>query len=208
MKPSKTPNPPKSAHKKSGSKLPLTKSSVRIIGGLHKRRLIEFVAVDGLRPTPDRLRETLFNWLMGDLQEANVLDVCAGSGVLSFEAISRGASHATLIEFNKNQVSELTKTTQTLKLNNINIIQGDCLKILPTLNTRFDVVFIDPPYSLNLWQDILNKLIDCQLINNNTLIYVEGDRELTQMINNNNIELLKNNKVGAIFAYLIQVKNF
>lgn len=208
MKSTKKPTPPKPEQKKSSSKPSLQKSSVRIIGGQHKRRLIDFVAVDGLRPTPDRLRETLFNWLMGDLQEACVLDVCAGSGVLGFEAISRGASHATLIEFDKAQASQLKQTTQILKTDNVSILQGDCLKILPTLNTRFDVVFIDPPYSLNLWQDILNKLIDCQLINNNTLIYVEGDRELTQMINNTNIELLKNNKVGAIFAYLVQVKHF
>lgn len=207
MKPSKTPNPPKSAHKKSGSKLPLTKSSVRIIGGLHKRRLIEFVAVDGLRPTPDRLRETLFNWLMGDLQEANVLDVCAGSGVLGFEAISRGASHATLIEFNKNQVSELTKTTQTLKLNNINIIQGDCLKILPTLTTPFDIVFIDPPYSLNLWQDIIISLKNHQLIHQNTLMYIEADNPLETLILDNGLDLLKSAKVGQVWAYLAGIKD-
>lgn len=207
MKPSKTPNPPKSAHKKSGSKLPLAKSSVRIIGGLHKRRLIEFVAVDGLRPTPDRLRETLFNWLMGDLQEANVLDVCAGSGVLSFEAISRGASHATLIEFNKNQVSELTKTTQTLKLNNINIIQGDCLKILPTLTTPFDIVFIDPPYSLNLWQDIIISLKNHQLIHQNTLMYIEADNPLETLILDNGLDLLKSAKVGQVWAYLAGIKD-
>lgn len=207
MKPSKTPNPPKSAPKKSGSKSPLAKSSVRIIGGLHKRRLIEFVAVDGLRPTPDRLRETLFNWLMGELQEACVLDVCAGSGVLGFEALSRGASHATLIEFDKNQVGELKNTAQTLKLDNAHIIQGDCLKILPTLTTPFDIVFIDPPYSLNLWQDIILSLKNHQLIHQNTLLYLEADNPLETLIADNELILLKSAKVGQVWAYLVEIKD-
>lgn len=197
----------KNQNSKKDKKNPTPKSQVRIIGGVHKRRQIEFLAVDGLRPTPDRLRETLFNWLMGELQEAQVLDVCAGSGVLGFEAMSRGASQATLIEFDKNQVGELKKTIQTLKLENTTIMHGDCLKILPTLTSSFDIVFIDPPYGLNLWQGILNTLIDHQLIDHHTLIYIEGDRVLDEMIdiNNSHVEILKNSKVGAIFAYLIKL---
>lgn len=75
-------------------------NQVRIIGGQYKRRLISFVDADGLRPTPDRLRETLFNWLLADTLDALVLDVCAGSGVLGIEALSRGAKQAVLIEPN------------------------------------------------------------------------------------------------------------
>lgn len=180
------------------------KSQVRIIGGQHKRRLIEFVAVDGLRPTPDRLRETLFNWLMTELQEANVLDVCAGSGVLGFEAISRGASFATFIELNKLQASHLTQTANLLKSTNTKIINGDCLKVLPTLAAPFHIVFIDPPYSLNLWQAILDKLIIHQLINTETLLYIESDKPIETIIDTP-IKVIKESRVGAVFAYLTQI---
>lgn len=183
------------------------KSQVRIIGGQHKRRLIDFVAIDGLRPTPDRLRETLFNWLMGDLNGARVLDVCAGSGVLGFESLSRGASFAILIEFDKNQANQLKHTAQTLKLDNATILQGDCLAILPTLTTPFDVVFIDPPYSLDLWQKILNALITNQLIHKNTLIYLEADRPLDDLTANNDLVIIKSTKVGQIWAYLCTCQN-
>lgn len=183
------------------------KSQVRIIGGQHKRRLIDFVAIDGLRPTPDRLRETLFNWLMGDLNGARVLDVCAGSGVLGFESLSRGASFATLIEFDKNQANQLKQTAQTLKLDNATILQGDCLAILLTLTTPFDVVFIDPPYSLDLWQKILNALIANHLIHKNTLIYLEADRPLDDLTANNNLIIIKSTKVGQIWAYLCTCQN-
>lgn len=181
------------------------KSQVRIIGGVHKRRLIDFIAIDGLRPTPDRLRETLFNWLMGDLQDASVLDTCAGSGVLGFEAISRGANSATLIEFDKTQVAQLKHTAQTLKLNNAQILHGDCLAILPTLTTAFDLIFIDPPYSLNLWQKILTSLKNNNLTHQNTLIYMEADRPLDELVNDNELELLKSAKVGQIWAVLTKI---
>lgn len=182
------------------------KSQVRIIGGQHKRRLIDFVAIDGLRPTPDRLRETLFNWLMGDLNGARVLDVCAGSGVLGFESLSRGASFATLIEFDKNQANQLKQTAQTLKLDNTAILHGDCLAILPTLTIPFDIVFIDPPYSLGLWQAILDKLILNQLISQQTLLYIESDRPITDIIVTP-MRILKESKVGGVLAYLVHINN-
>lgn len=184
----------------------LQKSQVRIIGGQFKRRLIDFVAVDGLRPTPDRLRETLFNWLMYDLQGAAVLDVCAGSGVLGFEAISRGASRAILIEFDKQQSNQLKATAQALKADTVQILHGDCLTILLTLTTPFDLVFIDPPYSLDLWQGILDKLISNQLINQQTLLYIESDRPITDIIATP-IHILKESKVGGVLAYLITIND-
>lgn len=190
---------------KKSQKPSASKSQVRIIGGQHKRRLIDFFAIDGLRPTPDRLRETLFNWLMGDLNDAKVLDTCAGSGVLGFESLSRGASFAILIEFNKNQANQLKHTAQTLKLDNATILQGDCLAILPTLTTPFDLVFIDPPYSLDLWQKILNALNANRLIHKNTLIYLEADRPLDELIASNHLETVKSTKAGQVWAVLAKM---
>lgn len=182
------------------------KSQVRIIGGQHKRRLIDFVVIDGLRPTPDRLRETLFNWLMGDLAEAKVLDVCAGSGVLGFESLSRGANAATLIEFDKIQAKQLNQTAEQLQLKNTQILQGDCLTILPTLTTAFDVIFIDPPYAQNLWQAILNTLTTNHLTHQNTLLYLEADRPLDEFASSNNLQIVKSAKVGGVWAILGKIQ--
>lgn len=185
-----------------------TKNSVRIIGGQLKRRQIAFIDADGLRPTPDRLRETVFNWLMGKLHNACVLDVCAGSGVLAFESLSRGANMAVLIEYNQAQAQQLQQTIANLQLPNATVIHGDCLAVLPTLNDRFhrafDVVFIDPPYDLQLWQAILDSLINQQLIHNDTLLYIESNKPITDILTTP-LDVIKESKVGGVLAYLAKV---
>ncbi|UTO05849.1 16S rRNA (guanine(966)-N(2))-methyltransferase RsmD [Moraxella sp. FZLJ2107] len=184
-----------------------TTNQVRIIGGLHKRRLISFIDADGLRPTPDRLRETLFNWLMGDLNDASVLDVCAGSGVLGFESISRGASSAVLIEYNSAQAKLLADNAELLKIDaQTTIKSGDCLAILPTLSQAFDVIFIDPPYAKNLWQAIIDLLFTHQLLHKNSLIYFESDREIETVLTAETLAKLsveKSTKIGQAYAYLL-----
>lgn len=184
-----------------------TTNQVRIIGGLHKRRLISFIDADGLRPTPDRLRETLFNWLMGDLNDASVLDVCAGSGVLSYESVSRGASSAVLIEYNSAQAKLLADNAELLKINaQTTIKSGDCLAILPTLSQAFDVIFIDPPYAKDLWQAIIDLLFTHQLLHKNSLIYFESDREIETVLTAETLAKLsveKSTKIGQAYAYLL-----
>ena len=129
---------------------------VRIIGGQFKRRSINFINADGLRPTPDRLRETLFNWLMANIYDAKVLDVCAGSGVLGFEALSRGASWVVMVEPNPTQARTLKHNADILKLtsSHLSIINDTAQHALPTFSTPFDIIFIDPPYALDIWHDI------------------------------------------------------
>lgn len=184
-----------------------TTNQVRIIGGLHKRRLISFIDADGLRPTPDRLRETLFNWLMGDLNDASVLDVCAGSGVLGYESVSRGASSAVLIEYNSAQAKLLADNAELLKINaQTTIKSGDCLAILPTLSQAFDVIFIDPPYAKDLWQAIIDLLFTHQLLHKNSLIYFESDREIETVLTAETLAKLsveKSTKIGQAYAYLL-----
>ena len=160
-------------------------SQVRIIGGQHKRRTVSFIDADGLRPTPDRLRETIFNWLLMDIHDARVLDSCAGSGVLGFEALSRGAAHCTFIEANRLQAEQLNQSAEQLRLepNSYKIIYGAAEQVLEQnagINTPFNIIFIDPPYAQDLWQPILTALISRALINADTLIYLEADKELTQ----------------------------
>lgn len=202
---------------------------VRIIGGQYKRRIVSFIDAEGLRPTPDRLRETLFNWLIADIHDAKVLDSCAGSGVLGFEALSRGAAHTTFIEVSSAQVTMLRQSAEQLRLDasDYQIIQGTAEQVLTqnqTIQRHFDIVFIDPPYAQDLWQPILTTLIKQSLINTETLIYLEADKDLTlqldQLVASINesaepladiaqslirFECLKQTKVGQVVAGLYQL---
>ena len=111
------------------------KNQLRIIGGEWKRRQLPFAAVEGLRPTPDRVRETLFNWLMWDIQNSKVLDLCTGSGALSFEALSRGAAQVLMIEPNRTQAEFLTNNLQLLKVTSqhAKLKIATAQQVLPTL---------------------------------------------------------------------------
>ena len=170
---------------------------VRIIGGQFKRRILHFIDAEGLRPTPDRLRETLFNWLIADMHSAHILDSCAGSGVLGFEALSRGAAHCTFIEMSSAQTQMLRQSAEQLRIDTTTyqIIQGAAEQVLAqnSLHQRyFDVVFIDPPYAADLWQPILTALITQALINTETLIYLEADKALEGQLSQLAAELSEN----------------
>ena len=180
---------PSSAHKSNKNRKvkPIAAGEVRIIGGQFKRRVVRFVDAEGLRPTPDRLRETLFNWLISDIHDAQVLDSCAGSGVLGFEALSRGAAHCTFIEMHAAQAQMLRQSAEMLRLDSDShqVIQGTAEQVLQQkqLVTRpFDLVFIDPPYAEDLWQPILTTLFTQDLINTDTLIYLEADKDLGEQL--------------------------
>ncbi len=178
-------------------------TQVRIIGGQQRGRLVQFCAIDGLRPTPDRLRETLFNWLMGHLLHARVLDVCAGSGVLAFESLSRGADSAVLIEANPTQARQLSKQAGQLGLSANTIIHtAYAQSVLPTLQGTFDVIFIDPPYAQALWHMLLDGLFNAQLLHSDSLIYVEADKPLDNLSDDFALKIHKSTKVGQIYAYL------
>lgn len=182
-------------------------NQVRIIGGQHKRRLLTFVDAQGLRPTPDRLKETIFNWLTGYLTDAKILDACAGSGALGFEAVSRGAKTATLIEPNLAQAQMLKQNAKLLRLSDkLTIVSTDAISALNTMHDAFDIIFIDPPYALNLWQPILKNLLDNALIHTDSKIYLEADKPLHSILDDDTsakFTLIKSTKVGQAMAYLL-----
>ncbi|MEN2751548.1 16S rRNA (guanine(966)-N(2))-methyltransferase RsmD [Psychrobacter sp. FBL11] len=203
-----------------------TAGKVRIIGGQFKRRSINFIDADGLRPTPDRLRETLFNWLLADIHGARVLDSCAGSGVLGFEALSRGAAHCTFIETNQSQYQLLLQSAQQLNvdIDSYQVFHGDAEQILSqnsNFKHPFDIVFIDPPYAKDLWQPILTALIKQSLITTETLIYLEADKDLNEQLNEmvqslssvfatqgfSRFECVKQTKVGQVVAGLYRLES-
>ena len=215
-----------SKRKKSHQAKSSAAGQVRIIGGQFKRRSVSFIDAEGLRPTPDRLRETLFNWLLADIHGAYVLDSCAGSGVLGFEALSRGAAHCTFIEMNGAQSDMLQQSAELLHLgaDTHQIINGTAEQVLMQSHLvarPFDIVFIDPPYAEDLWQPILTTLISQSLISPTTLIYLEADKDLAtqldQLANTFNetsmiqapisFDCLKQTKVGQVVAGLYQLSS-
>lgn len=180
------------------------KNQLRIIGGDWKRRQLAFASIDGLRPTPDRVRETLFNWLMWDVQNANVLDLCTGSGALSFEALSRGAAKVVMIEPDRTQAQFLTDNLELLKVTKARaqLKITTAQQAISTLKEQFDLVFLDPPYSLDLWQTLAEQAD--ALIKPDAFIYVEADRDLSALKLPNSWRLIKNTKAGMVRAGLYQ----
>ena len=120
---------------------------LRIVGGTHRSRVIAFPAVEGLRPTPDRVRETLFNWLGQDLSGRCCLDAFAGSGALGFEAASRGARQVLMLENHPACRLALQQNARALALDTVSVVAGDALEFLCLDPRRFDVVFLDPPFA-------------------------------------------------------------
>ena len=131
---------------------------VRIIGGQYRRRLLDFPGTEGLRPTPDRVRETLFNWLGQDLPGWTCLDLFAGSGALGFEAASRGAAHVIMIERDAKVSSALEHNRAALGINQTDILRVDALAWLANNRETFDLIFIDPPFDSGLAATVLADL--------------------------------------------------
>jgi 16S rRNA (guanine966-N2)-methyltransferase len=149
--------------------------SVRIIGGKWRSRNLRFVSVDGLRPTGSRIRETLFNWLAPTIEGARCLDLFAGSGALCFEALSRGADCCVAIEANSQAVSELRHNQAQLTANNLEIVSGDCQKLLERGNTAkpYDIIFLDPPFDMQLHKQVSRLLISGNWLASKAQIYCE-----------------------------------
>lgn len=131
------------------------RNKVRIIGGQYRRRLLDVPAVEGLRPTPDRVRETLFNWLGQDLHGLRCLDLFAGSGALGFEAASRGAGEVVLVEKVRGVAEGLRRNAQLLGASHLQVQCQDALSFLRGASTAFEVIFVDPPYGSNLLDQVL-----------------------------------------------------
>ena len=131
---------------------------LRIIAGRWRGRRIAVPSNPDLRPTPDRVRETLFNWLGQDLTGAHCLDLFAGSGALGFEAASRGASRVVLVEQDREVCAALEKACALLEASNVNLVRGDANAYLKRETARFDVVFLDPPFRQNALPALLGEL--------------------------------------------------
>lgn len=137
--------------------------TVRIVGGQWRGTRLPVADLDGLRPSADRVRETLFNWLMPALPDARVLDAFAGSGALGLEAVSRGAARATLVERDAGLATSLRATCTRLQGGEaVELVQGDALAWMRRAadeGRAYDIAFLDPPFSLDLWAPALDAVL-------------------------------------------------
>ena len=174
---------------------------VRIIGGIYRSRILGFKdEINGLRPTPDRVRETVFNWLGQDLSGKVCLDLFAGSGALGFEALSRGAKHVTMVEKDQNIARDLRLNQEKLNAPNMEIMQRNALNYLDLSTLQFDVIFLDPPYTGTLLTECLSVLKASNVLAPNGIIYIEYKTAPDL----SGYTIVKQSKAGVVNYMLIQ----
>lgn len=182
-------------------------SKLRIIGGKWRGRKIIFApdAATALRPTPNRVKETIFNWLASVIQDANCLDAFAGSGSLGFEALSRGAKHVVMIDQSSEVVKILKQNAETLHAENLQIIQGNFPEILKGKTfPKFDIVFLDPPFHQQLVEPAGQWLEGNNFLANEAYISAEVEYELPPEKLPKNWEIIRCKKAGQVYYHLIK----
>jgi len=190
-------------------------NQVRVIGGRWRGRKLPVADLPGLRPTGDRIRETLFNWLTPTVEGAHCLDLFAGSGALSLEALSRGANRAVCLDNQPAVVSALLAIGQQLEIVGFEPIQQDALAWLkrPAANTntvdskcdRFDIIFLDPPFESKLLQPAIDALAASDCVKDGALVYIERSRTAEDVRLSDGWEMVKDKQTGNIRFSLIEV---
>ena len=177
-------------------------NQVRINAGEWRSRLIKFPDVEGLRPTPDRVRQVLFNWLGQELFGLKCLDLFAGTGVMGFEALSRGAEQVVMIEKSKPAYQALMHNKTSLNATKATILNSDALQFLSQNTTLFDVIFIDPPYQQG-WLDKVLPIVMPHL-KPDGLVYVEAEYALSDTPT---WQVYKHGKAGNVFYHLLAINS-
>ncbi|MBC7405002.1 MAG: 16S rRNA (guanine(966)-N(2))-methyltransferase RsmD [Cytophaga sp.] len=186
---------------------------VRLIGGMWKRTPLDVISAEGLRPTPDRVRETVFNWL-NHLYDANwqglrCLDLFSGSGALGFEVASRGAAHVTMVEVHTPAFRQLEQVKQKLGASQIELIRGDALSVASSMvarQQRFDLILLDPPFN----QDVLQKILPscARLLSDKGLLYVEAEHVLMSNPQSEDYlsgwQVIRADKAGSVYFHILQ----
>lgn len=175
-------------------------NQVRISAGVWRSRLLKFPDVEGLRPTPERVRITVFNWLGQDLTGKTCLDLFAGTGAFGFEALSRNAKSVTMIENARPAYNALLQNQLVLNAENCQILNQDALLFLANNAQKYDVIFCDPPYN-KAWLDKLLPLLNQHLAENG-MLYVEAEFEIKP---DENWQVAKQSKAGNVYYHLLKL---
>jgi len=181
-----------------------TAGTVRIIGGRWRGRRLFVPEVAGLRPTSDRVRETLFNWLMPFIEGAACVDLFAGSGALGFEAASRGAARVVMVEKSAPLVSSLLRTAEKLGAESIQIVHADALEWLRGAGCPYDIVFLDPPFEGGLLPGCCSRLVSKEWLAGNALVYVESRKNAPRSGWLSDWRIWRQGCTGDVAYYLLQ----
>lgn len=180
-------------------------NKLRIIGGEWRSRQISFYDAPGLRPTPARVRETLFNWLQYDIPSSRCLDLYAGSGALGFEAASRGAKSVVQVETSPDACRALKENVVKLAASQIKITQSDVFRYLASDAEPFDIIFLDPPFGRDLAIQTCQWLEDKGWLSQHAKIYVEVESKLKILDElPENWQLLKSKMAGEVGYHLLE----
>ena len=182
-------------------------NKLRIIGGDWRSRQLPFIDAPSLRPTPNRVRETLFNWLQGDIAGSRCLDLFAGSGAISFEALSRYAAEVVMVEMHKKAAKQLQDNLTMLEGDSESrglVVNQDALKYVASSPEPFDVIFLDPPYRKNFLPEVLDQVKSLDLLKPNGLIYLEHEKEESFDWSDWGLEVVKQSKAGQVMCFLLE----
>jgi 16S rRNA (guanine(966)-N(2))-methyltransferase RsmD len=184
-------------------------NSVRINAGTWRSRLIKFPDAEGLRPSPERVRQTLFNWLGQDLSGLHCLDLFAGTGVMGFEALSRGASAVTMVEKSSLACAALHANKTLLNAAAASIVHQDALQFLAQNSQSYQLIFLDPPYNKAWLAQVMPQLASC--LHDDGRLYVEAEFALDEAKQADSQpflagwQVLKQSKAGNVFYHLLKL---
>lgn len=181
----------------------MAQGEIRIIGGLYRGRKIKVPNIPDLRPTPDRVRETLFNWLAPHIQGAYCLDPFAGSGALGFEAVSRGAKHVVMVDQASAVTQLLKEELKLFRIDNAEVYQAKAPEGLKMPAHSFDIVFLDPPFQQNLLLPTCFFLEEKNCLAKDALIYLEAKETINESDLPPNWKILKSKTAGLVNYHLV-----
>ncbi|CAN5320050.1 16S rRNA (guanine(966)-N(2))-methyltransferase RsmD [soil metagenome] len=182
--------------------------TLRIIGGQWRSRKVHFPTVSGLRPTADRVRETLFNWLDPVIKDSTCIDLYAGSGALGLEALSRGAKYVTFVEQDPLALTHIEKyLAQFQAIDQAKVIQAYVPKSPLRLREKVDIAFIDPPFNQGLVESTCQWLIEQDLLNPEAYIYIEAEAKLSPLPIPSNWEIFRSKKAGNVGYHLLRISS-
>lgn len=172
---------------------------MRIISGIKRGyKLIEFSGQD-IRPTTDRVKESMFNLIQEFVPEAQVLDLFGGSGALTFEAISRGAKSGTIVDIDKNSISVINKNLDALGFSNVKVLNCDAVNFIKTTKDKFSIIFLDPPYNRGFITPIIESIVENNLLTDDGIIVLESDFS-DEHSEFSGLSILKQRKYGRSFV--------
>ncbi|MBT8135876.1 MAG: 16S rRNA (guanine(966)-N(2))-methyltransferase RsmD [Gammaproteobacteria bacterium] len=187
-------------HKRRGAS-----GSFRIIGGQWRGRRLRFPDTGELRPTPDRVRETVFNWLSPIIDGASCLDLYSGSGALGLEALSRGAAACTFVERNDDALETVRTHLELLQAQGGHCVRADALAWLKRCEQEFDVIFIDPPYEEDPWSQLLYRIGSARLLRPGGRLYLETAAGCGPPALPDGLELLRSKRAGRVGYHLVSI---